>query len=56
VQVSIADATTQWNTEDGPVFVEPHGQFVLVMEGFDTATASKLRDAVLPSASNPASN
>ncbi|HYL96143.1 MAG TPA: hypothetical protein VET69_10090 [Terriglobales bacterium] len=48
VQVSIADATTQWNTEDGPVFVEPHGQFVLVMEGFDTATASKLRDAVLP--------
>jgi hypothetical protein len=56
VQVSIADATTQWNTEDGPVFVEPHGQFVLVMEGFDTATAAKLRDAVLPSASNPASN
>jgi hypothetical protein len=48
VQVSIADATTQWNTEDGPAFVEPHGNFVLVMEGFDAATASKLRDAVLP--------
>lgn len=47
VRVTIADATTQWNTEDGPVFVEPHGKFVLVMEGFDTATTSKLRDVVL---------
>ena len=56
VQVSIADATTQWNTENGPVFVEPHGKFVLVMEGFDDATAARLRDAVLPSASNPTSN
>ena len=56
VRVSIADATTQWNTEDGPVFVEPHGNFVLVMEGFDAATAAKLRDAVLPPASNPASD
>jgi len=53
VQVSIADATTQWNTEDGPVFVEPHGKFVLVMEGFDPATAAKLRQAVLPPASTP---
>jgi hypothetical protein len=52
VQVSIADATAQWNTEDGPVFVEPHGNFVLVMEGFDAATAAKLRDAVL-SATSP---
>ncbi|MGE5205457.1 MAG: hypothetical protein ACM3PW_07570 [Chlamydiota bacterium] len=51
VQVSIADATTQWNTEDGPVFVEPHGKFVLVMEGFDAATAAKLRLAVLTAAS-----
>lgn len=56
VQVSIADATAQWNTEDGPVFVEPHGNYVLVMEGFDAATAAKLRDAVLPSANQPASN
>jgi hypothetical protein len=56
VQVSIADATTQWNTEDGPVFVEPHGKFVLVMEGFDAATAADLRAAVLPSASSPSSN
>jgi hypothetical protein len=56
VRVSIADATTQWNTEDGPVFVEPHGQFVLVMEGFDAATAAKLRAAVLPSAGDLTSN
>ena len=55
VQVSIADATTQWTTEDGPVFVEPHGKFVLVMEGFDPATAAKLRAAVLPD-SNTAPN
>jgi hypothetical protein len=52
VQVSIADATTQWNTEDGPVFVEPHGKFVLVMEGFDAATAGKLREAVLAAGSS----
>jgi len=53
VQVSIADATTQWNTEEGPVFVEPHGKFVLVMEGFDPATAARLRAAVLPTAGTP---
>ena len=52
VQISIADATTQWNTEEGPVFVEPHGKFVLVMEGFDPRTAARLREAVLP-ADNP---
>lgn len=52
VQISIADATTQWNTEEGPVFVEPHGKFVLVMEGFDPGTAARLREAVLP-ADNP---
>lgn len=52
LQVSIADATTQWNTEDGPVFVEPHGKFVLVMEGFDPATAARLRAAVVPSATS----
>ncbi len=51
LQVSIADATTQWNTEDGPVFVEPHGRFVLVMEGFDPLTAAKLREAVLAATS-----
>jgi hypothetical protein len=38
------------------VFVEPHGQLVLVMEGFDAATAAKLRAAVLPPANDPAPN
>ena len=47
IQISIADSTTQWTTEDGPVFIEPHGKFVLVMEGFDPATAARVRDAVL---------
>jgi len=56
VQVSIADATTQWNTEEGPVFVEPHGNFVLVMEGFDPATAASLRESVLPPATTPTSD
>lgn len=50
IQVSIANATTQWTTEDGPVFIEPHGKFVLVMEGFDSETASRVRDAVLRAA------
>lgn len=50
IQVSIADATTQWTTEDGPVFIEPHGKFVLVMEGFDPETAARVRQAVLRAA------
>jgi hypothetical protein len=56
VQVSIADATTRWNTEEGPAFVEPHGKFVLVMEGFDAATAARLREAVLSAASSAPSD
>ncbi|HLK32634.1 MAG TPA: hypothetical protein VKT29_06060 [Terriglobales bacterium] len=51
VQVSIADLAEEWDTEDGPVFVEPHGKLVLVMEGFDVPTAAKLRAAVLPGSS-----
>jgi len=34
-------------TEDGLVFVEPHDDRVLVMEGFDEATAGLIRDIVL---------
>ena len=37
----------KWNTEDGPVFVEPWGQSVLVMESFDDQTASRIREIVL---------
>jgi hypothetical protein len=36
----------KWLTEDGPVFVEPHGDTVLVMEGFDDQTAGRIRDLV----------
>jgi len=39
--------TDKWNTEDGPVFVEPWGQSVLVMESFDDQTAARIREIVL---------
>ena len=37
----------RWNTEDGPVFIEPWGQSVLVMESFDDQTAAGIREIVL---------
>jgi len=40
-------ATNKWVTEDGPVFIEPWGQWVLVMESFDDQTAAGIRDIVL---------
>lgn len=40
-------AGTQWNTEDGPVFVEPRGEMVLVMESFDEQMAAGIREIVL---------
>ncbi len=44
----------KWNTEDGPVFIEPRGEYVLVMEGFDDATAAKLRKATMPASQKEA--
>ena len=43
-----------WNTEQGPVSIEVSGKRVVVMEGFDAATASALRAKLLTS-SPPAS-
>jgi hypothetical protein len=43
VKVTIADPVTQWDTNEGRVFVEAHGNDVLVMEGFDQLTAAKVR-------------
>jgi hypothetical protein len=40
-------SNTRWSTEDGPVFVEPWGQMVLVMESFDDQTAAGIREIVL---------
>ncbi len=37
----------RWNTEDGPVYVEPWGQSVLIMESFDDQTAAGIREIVL---------
>lgn len=40
-------ANDKWKTEDGPVYVEPWGESVLVMESFDDRTAARIRDIVL---------
>ena len=42
-----ASARKRWTTEDGPVFIEQRGEWVLVLESFDEATAAKLADAIL---------
>lgn len=34
-------------TEEGPVVITPSGSMVVITEGFDPATAAKIRDAVL---------
>jgi hypothetical protein len=47
VQVAIANLTTKWNTDVGPVFVEQHGGTVVVMESFDEMTAARVRQAAL---------
>jgi hypothetical protein len=36
-----------WTTEQGPVLIEVAGSRVVVMEGFDSATAAAVRDKVL---------
>jgi hypothetical protein len=43
-------ARKKWMTEDGPVFIEQRGEWVLVLESFDEATAAKLADAILAGA------
>ncbi|MBV9087139.1 MAG: hypothetical protein JOY79_06620, partial [Acidobacteriaceae bacterium] len=44
---SIVIDNNRYITDEGLVFVEPHDDRVLVMEGFDEATAGLLRDVVL---------
>ena len=39
-----------WTTEDGPVIIEQRGEWVLVLESFDEATASRLADGILSGA------
>jgi hypothetical protein len=43
-------ARRKWTTEAGPVFIEQRGEWVLVLESFDEATAGKLADAILAGA------
>jgi hypothetical protein len=40
-------SVNRWKTEDGPVFIEPWGQSVLIMESFDDQTAAGIREIVL---------
>jgi hypothetical protein len=42
-----AGRPTRWLTEEGAVWVERHGDLVLVMEGFDERTAARLRRNLL---------
>ncbi|HUS18064.1 MAG TPA: hypothetical protein VMZ25_00265 [Terriglobales bacterium] len=37
----------KWNSEEGPMSVEVLGDSLLIMEGFDTETAARLRSAVM---------
>ncbi len=37
-----------WTSPEGPLYVEPHGDTVLVMEGFDEQAAAKIRATVFP--------
>jgi hypothetical protein len=49
---SLLEATTstpsaqRWETEEGLVFIETHGDLLLVMEGFDENTAGRIRAAI----------
>ncbi|HWX55349.1 MAG TPA: hypothetical protein VN176_12225 [Verrucomicrobiae bacterium] len=40
----------QYNTSDGPIFIERHGDLVVIVESFDEATADKLLQAALKKA------
>jgi len=42
---AVAGETGHWTTEEGDVFIQQQGDLVLVTEGFDAATSTKLRDA-----------
>jgi hypothetical protein len=42
----------QWNTSEGVVSIEMRGALVLVLEGFDRPTASKLRAIITAAARN----
>jgi hypothetical protein len=37
-----------WGSNEGALYVEPVGEYVIVSESFDAALAAKLRDAALP--------
>ncbi|HUN90315.1 MAG TPA: hypothetical protein VMU28_16055 [Terriglobales bacterium] len=43
----VAGESGHWTTEEGDVFIQQQGELVLVTEGFDPVTSSKLRDGAL---------
>jgi hypothetical protein len=51
IQVTITpqlSGAAAWQTSEGAVTIEPHGDMVLVLEGFDPQTAGAIRRAVFP--------
>lgn len=49
----VAGVKNKWMTNDGPLFIEPLGTSVLVMESFDEAAAEKIREAVVGKSPDP---
>jgi hypothetical protein len=43
----VAGESGHWTTEEGDVFIQQHGDLVMVTEGFDADTSAKLRYAAL---------
>ena len=46
---SLSKKQSQWETEEGPVWIESWGDYVLVMESWDEKTASAVRKIMLDS-------
>lgn len=44
-----APVATHWKTGEGDVFIEQHGELLLVMESLDETQAAKIREAVMQS-------
>jgi hypothetical protein len=48
----VAGEDGHWTTEEGDVFIQQSGDLVLVTEGFDAATSSKLRNGAVEAIKN----
>lgn len=53
---SVTKEEDRWDSEEGPLCAEVHGDQLLIMEGFDAATAAKIRASVLRNEPVPGEN